>query len=269
MPFIGRQPSIGNFQVCDAISVVNGQAAYTMQVGGVNVSPESANHMLVSLNGILQAPTSSFTVSGSTITFALNLDLGVPSDNTVSLAKLTATGTKDATTFLRGDNTFAAAGLNGWSEDGANNNLLPASSSAGIYLGTTSATAANLLDDYEEGTFTPAVNQGTINNVGSHYIKIGNKVTIWSSINGFSNRTSTETLEVSSLPFSIASQNQNRVVGSIVMNYSDKLVHAAYTRNASEIAFYISIAGSFVPLKFNDLNNSGSNIIFTATYEAA
>ena len=29
-----------------------------------------------------------------------------PSDSTVSLAKLTATGTKDATTFLRGDNTF-------------------------------------------------------------------------------------------------------------------------------------------------------------------
>jgi hypothetical protein len=42
------------------------------------------------------------------------LDLGVPSDNTVSLAKLTATGTKDATTFLRGDNTFAtpSSGLN-------------------------------------------------------------------------------------------------------------------------------------------------------------
>jgi len=98
-----------------------------MQVGGVNVSPESANHMLVSLNGILQAPTSSFTVSGSTITFASNLvtgdvidfiqilgnvlDLGVPSDSTVSLAKLTATGTKDATTFLRGDNSFAGAGI--------------------------------------------------------------------------------------------------------------------------------------------------------------
>ena len=63
----------------------------------------------------------------STITFASNLvtgdvidfiqilgnvlDLGVPSDSTVSLAKLTATGTKDATTFLRGDNTFASAGI--------------------------------------------------------------------------------------------------------------------------------------------------------------
>lgn len=126
MAYIGREPQIGNFQVCDAISVVNGQAAYTMQVSSVNVSPETANHMLVSLNGVLQQPNSSFTVSGSTITFASNLvtgdvidfihilgsvlDLGVPSDSTVSLAKLTATGTKDATTFLRGDNTFAEAG---------------------------------------------------------------------------------------------------------------------------------------------------------------
>jgi hypothetical protein len=123
MAYIGREPTVGNFQVCDAISVVNGQAAYTMQVSSVNVSPETANHMLVSLNGVLQAPTSSYTVSGSTITFASNLvtgdvinfihilgsvlDLGTPSDSTVSLAKLTATGTKDATTFLRGDNTFA------------------------------------------------------------------------------------------------------------------------------------------------------------------
>jgi len=123
MAYIGREPQVGNFQVCDAISVVNGQAAYTMQVNSVNVSPETANHMLVSLNGVLQAPGSSYTVSGSTITFASNLvtgdvinfihilgsvlDLGVPSDSTVSLAKLTATGTKDATTFLRGDNSFA------------------------------------------------------------------------------------------------------------------------------------------------------------------
>jgi hypothetical protein len=104
MAYIGREPQIGNFQVCDAISTVNNQAAYTMQVGGVNVSPETANHMLVSLNGILQAPTTSYTVSGSTITFASNLvtgdvinfiqilgsvlDLGVPSDATVTTAKI-------------------------------------------------------------------------------------------------------------------------------------------------------------------------------------
>ena len=106
MPYIGKTPTVGNFQVCDAISVVNGQAAYTLQVGGANVAPESANHMLVSLNGILQAPTSSFTISGATITFASNLatgdsidfimllgnvlDIGTPSDGTVTEPKLAA-----------------------------------------------------------------------------------------------------------------------------------------------------------------------------------
>jgi len=102
--YIGKTPTVGNFQVCDAISVVNGQAAYTLQVGGTNVAPESANHMLVSLNGILQKPGSSFTISGSTMTFASNLatgdvidfvqilgnvlDIGAPSDATVTTAKV-------------------------------------------------------------------------------------------------------------------------------------------------------------------------------------
>ena len=76
MSYIGKTPTVGNFQICDAISVVNNQAAYTMQVGGVNVSPESANHMIVSLNGVIQKPTDAFTVSGSTITFASNLVTG-------------------------------------------------------------------------------------------------------------------------------------------------------------------------------------------------
>ena len=104
MAYIGKQPVVGNFQVCDAISVVNGQAAYTMQISSTNVEPESANHMLVSLNGILQKPGSSFTISGATITFASNLatgdvidfiillgnvlDIGAPSDGTVTTAKI-------------------------------------------------------------------------------------------------------------------------------------------------------------------------------------
>ena len=107
MAYIGREPQIGNFQICDDITVVNGQAAYTMQVGGANVIPETSNHCLVSLNGVLQksgGTSPSFTVSGSTITFASNLatgdvinfihilgsvlDLGTPSDGTVTNAKL-------------------------------------------------------------------------------------------------------------------------------------------------------------------------------------
>ena len=104
MAYIGKEPIVGNFQKCDAITVVNGQAAYTLQVSSTNVVPESENHMLVSLNGILQAPVTSFSVSGSTLTFVSNLatgdvidfvillgnvlDLGTPSDGTVTNAKL-------------------------------------------------------------------------------------------------------------------------------------------------------------------------------------
>jgi hypothetical protein len=104
MAYIGKIPTVGNFQICDAISVVNGQAAYTMQVGSANVSPESANHMIVSLSGVIQKPGSSYTVSGSTITFSQNLvtgdvidfiqilgnvlDIGTPSDGTVTESKI-------------------------------------------------------------------------------------------------------------------------------------------------------------------------------------
>jgi len=106
MSYIGRTPTVGNFQVCDSISVVNGQAAYTLQVGGTNVTPEAAQNCLVSLNGVLQAPISSFTVSGATLTFASNLatgdaidfvmllgdvmDIGTPSDGVITEPKLAA-----------------------------------------------------------------------------------------------------------------------------------------------------------------------------------
>ena len=104
MSYIGKIPATGNFVKLDAISVVNGQASYTMQSNSVNFTPESANHMLVSLNGVIQAPITSFSVSGSTITFASSLstgdvinfimvygnvlDIGTPSDDTISTAKL-------------------------------------------------------------------------------------------------------------------------------------------------------------------------------------
>ena len=164
MAYIGATPTVGNFQVCDAISVVDGQAAYTLQVGGVNVTPESANHMLVSLNGILQKPGSSFTISGSTMTFASNLatgdvidfvqilgnvlDLGQPSDDTVTTAKLAA----DAVTEAKiADNAVESEHLN--------NNII----SGLTALGATPA-------DTDEFLISDA---GTIKRVDYSYIKGG------------------------------------------------------------------------------------------------
>ena len=104
MPYLGQEPITGNFIKLDTISVVNGQAAYTMQYNSANYVPASANHMIVSLNGIIQNPGTSFSVSNHTITFASNLvtgdvinfilvlgdvlNIGTPSDNTVTNDKL-------------------------------------------------------------------------------------------------------------------------------------------------------------------------------------
>ena len=68
--------------------------------------------------------------------------------------------------------------LNVRAEDG---NISFPVAGAGIYLGVTSGTAANLLDDFEEGTWTPTITgeSGTITsytvNSGS-YTKIGDRV---------------------------------------------------------------------------------------------
>jgi len=120
MAYIGRDTDkISNVEVLDNITF-DGSSSYTLQKGGSNFTPSSANTLLVSIDGVVQA--GNFTVSGSTIDFGtavagtstcdfiLHYGVGLittPSDGTVSLDKLSASGTKDATTFLRGDNTFA------------------------------------------------------------------------------------------------------------------------------------------------------------------
>ena len=123
MAYIGKTPITGNFVKLDAISVVNGQAGYTMNNGGSAFTDyENVNQFLVSLNGILQAPTDSFSVSGSTLTFASNLatgdvidfvivlgntlDIGTPSDATVTQAKTNFVSTSSAAGLqIKGDGT--------------------------------------------------------------------------------------------------------------------------------------------------------------------
>ena len=70
-----------------------------------------------------------------------------------------------------------------------NDNVLFSESSKGVYLGVTSATAANLLEDYEEGTHSPTVTGdggGTATlNSGSNtlaYTKIGRTVHLTGTI---------------------------------------------------------------------------------------
>ena len=188
MAYIGKEPIVGNFQVCDAISVVNGQAAYTMQVSSTNVVPESANHMLVSLNGILQKPNSSFTVSGSTITFASNLatgdvidfimllgnvlDIGTPSDSTVTDAKANFVSTSSAAGLqIKGDGTTDGTLQLNCSQNSHGVKLASPAHSAGqsytLKFPTNNVTAGSaLVVDSISGSGTTATGQLTFGSAG-------------------------------------------------------------------------------------------------------
>ena len=107
MAYIGKQPVVGNFVKLDTITT-SATATYNLLNGGVAYFPQTANNCIVSLNGVIQSPTSAYTISGSTIVFdsALTssdsidfilvlgdvLAIGTPSDGTITSAKL-ASGT--------------------------------------------------------------------------------------------------------------------------------------------------------------------------------
>ena len=284
MAYIGKTPVVGNFQVCDAISVVNGQAAYTLQVGSANVIPQSANHMIVSLNGVIQKPGSSFTVSGSVMTFASNLatgdsidfvqilgnvlDIGTPSDATVTSAKLNLTsavgiGESSPGTLLdikgpagannritlnssdAGSNAQVLGGIvvenqgdsvvqiSGRRESATDDGYFAIETQAtggsltervrihsggvmsatqGIALGVgTANTSSNVLDDYEEGTWTGTISDGTNNatmssNTGG-YIKIGSLVVLTGYFVVSSLGSVSGNLRLTGLPFACGSSN--------------------------------------------------------------
>ena len=71
MPYVGPQPKLGrNREVDDISSGFNGSTtAFTLQVSGSNVSPGTANDIIVSLGGVIQNPNQDFTIAGSTLTF--------------------------------------------------------------------------------------------------------------------------------------------------------------------------------------------------------
>ena len=101
MPYVGRSTDkISNVEVLDNITF-DGSSSYTLQKNSVNFTPSSANTLLLSIDGVVQA--GNFTVSGSTIDFGtavagtstcdfvLHYGVGLitaPSDGTVTEAKI-------------------------------------------------------------------------------------------------------------------------------------------------------------------------------------
>jgi hypothetical protein len=120
MAFIGNQPALSYTSFAVQHFTTSATTSYTL-----NYPVANENEIRLVINNVVQQPGSSYayTASGTSLTlsaattvsdtmYAVFLGKAVqtvnPPNGSVGLSQLSATGTKDSTTFLRGDNTFAA-----------------------------------------------------------------------------------------------------------------------------------------------------------------
>ena len=125
--------------------------------------------------------------------------------------------------------------------------------SGGVYLGGTGA--ANLLDDYEEGTWTPANSVNcTVNSIlNSKYVKVGNFVNAWAYINV---TTTSQGFTLNGMPFTASSS----AYGPANIYYPSSHAFKGYSYVEPNSTFANYLAGAAM---------SGTNIMVFAKYHAA
>jgi len=116
MPFIGNQPALSYTSFAKQDFTTSATTSYTLDNPVAN-----ANELALFINFVRQEPTTAYTASGTTLTltsatsasddmYCVFLGKAVqtvnPPSGSVGISQLSATGTKNSTTFLRGDNTF-------------------------------------------------------------------------------------------------------------------------------------------------------------------
>ena len=254
MPFIGKQPQAGAYSKLDAITT-SATATYNLTLDSGAYYPQSANHLLVSLNGVIQAPQDSFTVSGSQIIFdsaltssdvidfiiALGdtLDIGVPSAGSVNTSQLA----NDAVTSAKLDTNIDIAGT----LDVTGNTTLDSD----VNIGTVGTI----------GTSTSYANQFEIKSTSSNLILNANNSNYAFDSTQFYPLTAGRSLGLGSNPFNNLYLSGGMYVGGTgSANYLDDYEEGTYTpvlastgctfSYSVQLGSYVKI-GNLVYLQFN------------------
>ena len=136
--------------------------------------------------------------------------------------------------------------------------------SGGVYLGGTGA--ANKLDDYESGSWTPTISSGTFTAENAWYVKVGTLITISAKLSGFSDTSSGSTVTLGGVPFTTKASDHT-AQGSMIADYLSNGPYFPYiSNNATTIRFYIQSATNYTTMLHSNLGSSGS-FYFTLTYQ--
>ena len=195
----------------DRVGVGTGTPSSALEIVGASSVPQltvrSNNATAANNAGLLLYNTDSATAASRKVELILDADGANASGTDYLLIKKTGNnGDAEIRNANNANLIFSTNNAEKWRIDNTGN-LVPSATSLGIYLGVSSATAANLLDDYEEGTYAPTV---TDENGGSYglstnsdtlqYTKIGRKVTLQGMLAVTSESSPNGTLRLS-LPF--------------------------------------------------------------------
>jgi hypothetical protein len=141
--------------------------------------------------------------------------------------------------------------------------------SGGAYIGGTGS--SNYLNDYEEGTWTPAVANGTVTVGNNRYTKIGNIVNLRCQLSSFSDRSSSAAITISGLPF--GSGSASSTAGVVLGRYNDAgdgPIVANIGNSASIMNLYgMSDGGNWAGINHSNLNNAAATFLINITYSVS
>ena len=131
--------------------------------------------------------------------------------------------------------------------DIAGGNITCTTADKGVHLGVTSAGAANLIHDYEEGTWTPTLgdtsgNNFTLNSTYSsfgYYTKVGRIVTAHCYIIATAINSASGSCKLSGLPFTNTDNNRAYTGGSV------GYVNGCSLGDGRSLGFYVVFNSSF------------------------
>mgnify|MGYP003648787402 FL=1 len=213
----------------DRVGVGTGTPSSALEIVGASSVPQltvrSNNATAANNAGLLLYNTDSATAASRKVELVLDADGANASGTDYLLIKKTGNnGDAEIRNANNANLIFSTNNAEKWRIDNTGN-LVPGATSLGIYLGVSSATAANLLDDYEEGTFAYTITGSTSGNLTArsgyargYYVKIGNLVQVNIRFETDGDNSISGNLRWS-LPFTMASVNGSDQDASIGAGY--------------------------------------------------